>query len=192
LYSRSTAASGAGVVGESNNGAGVEGNSNSGYGVRASSASGFAVYGYSATGRGVVGASVSGPGVYGQSSTGYAGEFNGDVQVNGELTREYAPGTSNNVGPIAYAFIEGDEGSAVVRSGTPNLSAIYNATYEWYEITIADEHYFFADYVTIVTPSTSDPVFATTGSLADKLIVYCHDLEGSQIPCNFQVVVYKP
>jgi len=89
--------SGTGVCGESIFYAGVYGKSISGYGVRgvSSSADGVCgksssaagVYGKSISGYGVCGESSSAAGVYGWSGSGYAGLFDGDVHVTGNLSK---------------------------------------------------------------------------------------------------------
>ena len=71
---------GVGVFGNSPQGTGVDGNSTIGAGVR----------GHSTDGRGVLGTSTNGSALYGQSipgSTGLAGQFEGNVQVTGTLTK---------------------------------------------------------------------------------------------------------
>jgi hypothetical protein len=176
LYSRSTAAGGTGLWGESNNGTGV--------------------LGFSTSGPGISGHSVSGTGVHGSSNSGYAGNFDGDVQVLGELTREYSPGTTNRAGPIAYAYVYAS-GTAV--SGTPNLTSTYNSEASRYEITIADEFYINYNYVAVVTPAYSvtpsgagSPIIPRTYSGGAKLVVYLYNLSGALVTSDFQVVVYKP
>jgi len=72
--------SGTGVVGFSVSNHGVHGMSTSGRGVYGQSAGsgGFGVYGYNSS---------SGPGVYGTSVSGWAGSFDGNVNVNGTLSK---------------------------------------------------------------------------------------------------------
>ena len=65
---------------------GVFGYSPSSYGVYGSSPTGDGVYGTSTSDVGVEGVSNSGDGVVGFSSTGYAGHFDGNVFVNGNLS----------------------------------------------------------------------------------------------------------
>ncbi len=99
VNSSSSGDSSAGVKGinnsTSNNGIGVYGSqAGTGYGVYGTSNGGYAVYGYSSnvgvfgssSGKGVEGYSFNGTGVYGTSSHGYAGEFDGDVHVTGNLS----------------------------------------------------------------------------------------------------------
>ena len=88
-----------GVAGESMNGTGVLGVSSDGYGVQGHSQGLDGVYGGSTSGYGVHGYSDNGDGMFGESSAagksgvyavntnpaGYAGDFNGRVQVNGDL-----------------------------------------------------------------------------------------------------------
>jgi uncharacterized coiled-coil protein SlyX len=75
-----------GVSGNSTTQAGVWGSSNTNTGVLGSSISGVGVSGLSQSSNGVNGLSTSGIGVYGSSSGGFAGRFDGNVFVNGNLT----------------------------------------------------------------------------------------------------------
>jgi hypothetical protein len=76
-----------GVNGISNTGNGVRGTSDSGNGVSGVSNSGNGVEGTSTSNFGVYGTSTSGIGVHGQSlGSGLAGQFDGNVKVNGDIT----------------------------------------------------------------------------------------------------------
>jgi hypothetical protein len=75
-----------GLLGVSNSGNGVRGQSTNGYGVYGTSPDGYGVYGTSTDGSGVRGISTNGAGVVGQSESGFAGFFNGRVEVTGDLT----------------------------------------------------------------------------------------------------------
>jgi hypothetical protein len=77
--------SGNGVYGESSSGNGVHGESSSSDGVYGESSSGLGVHGWSDYEDGVEGESSYGNGVEGWSIFGYAGYFDGKVQVNGNL-----------------------------------------------------------------------------------------------------------
>ena len=84
-----------GVLGQSASSSGVEGTSIKGIGVKAESDGNFAVYasapqGFGVNGEGVYGvrgASPSGIGVFGKCPNGYAGYFEGDVLIKGNLTK---------------------------------------------------------------------------------------------------------
>ena len=75
---------GKGVWGEANNGTaiGVYGTTTS-----TSSTGGYGVYGTSTIGTGVYGTSFNGTGVFGSSNSGKAGDFHGNVQVTGMLSK---------------------------------------------------------------------------------------------------------
>ncbi len=87
--------SGTGVSGQSNSNTGVNGSSDSDVGVNGKSSSNIGVLGFSDSYIGVQGQSISGTGVFGhsdssfgvyaQSTSGYAGLFDGSVQVHGLL-----------------------------------------------------------------------------------------------------------
>jgi hypothetical protein len=84
VYGLST--SGDGVYGYTSSGDGVDGFSNHGRGVNGYSVQNVGVYGASAYHYGIYGYSREIVGVYGQSTTGFAGYFNGNVHVTGNLT----------------------------------------------------------------------------------------------------------
>jgi hypothetical protein len=133
-----TGSSGNGVFAQSSSGVGVVGLSQSGDGVFGSSFSNIGVAGLSSSGPGVVGSSDSSDGVRGSSSSttvsvasvhgintngtssGLAGLFEGNVQVNGNFS---ATGTKNFVQAhptdpgreIVYVALEGGEAGTYVR-----------------------------------------------------------------------------
>jgi len=80
---------GNGLFGSSASGVGVSGSSNgsNGSGVLGSNTNGTGVRGSSTNSIGVVGTSINGTGVLGVSSNGLAGQFSGDVQITGKLTK---------------------------------------------------------------------------------------------------------
>ena len=199
---------GVGVAGSSISGGGVQGTSNSGEGVfgssqnyngvhgRSSHASSSGVWGESTTnGVGVAGnATGTGKAIYGvnTNAVGWAGYFDGNLHATGRITKAYTAGTSSQAVPIAYGNIESD-GTILVR--TPNVaSSTYNASTNYYEITITGETYIFYNYVTVVTPSFTggSPVMAATYSVNGKLQVGIYNLSGNRVQTAFQFVIYKP
>jgi hypothetical protein len=110
-----------GVRGTSGNDNGVFGESESGNGVSGSSNSGDGVHGLSNSRVGVRGESFSGTGILGTSKSGFAGQFNGNVKVNGNL--EVHGGTKPFVQAhptdpdkeIVYIALEGGEAGTYVR-----------------------------------------------------------------------------
>jgi len=97
---------------------------------------------------------------------------------------------ADHLAPIAFAFIGGD---GVVVSGTPNVSCAFNSDLWMYEITIAGEHYFYTDYVTIVTISGGPSLGLTpwTTSRDGKLRVCIESYDNYRWKKNFQFVTYK-
>lgn len=128
-------------------------------------------------------ASATGPGP--------AADFIGDVQVDGDITREYTTGTSNNAVPIAYGYIKPD-GS--IGKATPNVQSAWNAGAECYEITIAGENYLFDQYVTVVTPNLgmATSVMPAIYSSPGKLLVYLYTADHNRIPGPFYFITFKP
>lgn len=97
---------------------------------------------------------------------------------------------ADHLAPIAFAFIGRD---GVVVSGTPNVSCAFNSDLWMYEITIADEHYFYTDYVTIVTISGGPSLGLTpwTASREGKLRVCIESYDNYRWKKDFQFVTYK-
>ena len=122
------------------------------------------------------------------ATTSFAGEFFGDVQVSGNITKEFSPGSYDRATPIAYGSVSS---TGSIQSGTPNFSVTWNAANNRYEIEIDDESYHFALYTTIVT-SASDGIVCRTSSVSGRLLVYTTasaTQAGQQ--ANFQFVTYK-
>lgn len=87
----------------------------------------------------------------------------GNLNVVGNVMKEYSPGTPHLAIPIAYASINSD---GTVASGTPNVSSAWDAGNSRYHLTITGESYSTTDYVTIVTPvvgEAPEALFATAG-----------------------------
>jgi hypothetical protein len=111
----------------------------------------------------------------------------GNTTIGGKLT---AP---NGVSlPIAYGFINAD-GS--VSKATSNVASVWDATHNWYAITITGVTYFFSSFVTQVTPtfSTTVPnVTGNTGSVSGNLLVQIYNSAGTPIQAPFQFVTFAP
>ena len=77
-------------------------------------------------------------------------------------------------------------------SGTPNVSGSYDSANHRYVVTIANETYAIASYITTVTPTTSaQPRFATTSASSGKLLVRIFDADGGLQQAQFSFVTYK-
>jgi hypothetical protein len=125
---------GIGVEGVSTFGLGVYGETNGGIGVKGlSSLTGTGVQGFGKLGIGVSGSSESSVGVFGTSKSGLAGQFEGDVEVKGNLsvTGNKAFVQSHPTDPsreIVYVALEGGEagtyvpGSGQLQSGKAVLA----------------------------------------------------------------------
>jgi hypothetical protein len=112
--------SGPGLHGTSDSGPGVAGGSNSSTGVEGSSKSGPGVAGGSNSDSGVFGQSNSGVGVFGQSDFGLAGQFVGNVEVQGNfsVTGNKAFVQVHPTDPsreILYVALEGGEAGTYLR-----------------------------------------------------------------------------
>ena len=190
-----TSDNGNGVWGESTGGAGVTGKSGSDRGVHGISNTGDGVYGETkgSGAKGVAGVSPNGVGVYGESSSGKAGQFQGDVQISGTLTRNYN-GTPARAMPLAYAQVNQN---GVMQVGTSNITSIvWDAANGRYVISFSDIPYYeTGNYVTLVTPvrvSSIVPIVPVTSAADEKLHIYLFDSNGTRVQSNFSFVVYAP
>ena len=91
-------------------------------------------------------------------------------------------------GQIAFGTVN-QEGEKV--SGSDNWTVDYDAISQYYVITIFSENYFFSNYTSTVTPISSVPLIATTGSMSGKLLVDLFDLTGAKATGIFSFVVNK-
>jgi hypothetical protein len=166
------------------------GTTGNGIGVYGSQAgSGWGVFGTTPSGRGVYGFSGSGTGVTGQSSSGKAGEFFGQLHATGDVTKAYAVGNESRIAPIAYATVSS---TGTVHSGTPNVSATWEAASTRYRITISGHSYFSNLYTTVVTVvAAGAPFIATVSNEGGDLLVRVWNLSGSSVQGTFQFVTYR-
>lgn len=128
----------------------------------------------------------------------YAGDFSGDVlvdgnmRVEGEPVRDFGSNELSPIGPIAYGFI----GSSGTTSGaTANLSSSWDAANSRYIISVEGESIFNGPYTATVTVvDSNEPRVATTNAIGGDLTVTIWDLNSgnTRVQDNFQVVIYKP
>lgn len=118
----------------------------------------------------------------------YKLDVQGDLHISGNLIMDVPGGRISRPLPIAYAFITTD---ANVASGTLNVSATWNPTEQWYEITIAEVTYTETEFITMVTPS-ANKLFAVTNSRDGKLVVAMFALSGFNYQSGFQFITYRP
>jgi hypothetical protein len=204
----SQAGAGTGVAGSSAGGIGVYGNATSttavNYGMwgQSSSSVGTGVYA-SATatdgrnyGLSAQAVSDSGIAVYGvntnASATAYAGNFKGKVNVSGDITKTYSTTAANperRAMPICYGTVNAN---GTIASGTPNFSCNWDGA-GYYVIQIEGENYNAANYTTLITPISGNPLIATSSPLTGAfLTVRIFNLTGTNVQNGFSFVVYKP
>lgn len=127
----------------------------------------------------------------------HAGEFTGDVvidgnmRVEGEPVRDFGVNELSPIGPIAYGFVTS---GGTVSSATANLSATWDAASSQYRVSVDGEAITLGPYTAVVTVvDSSEPRLATTNTVAGDLIVKVWDLNSGNIPIqdNFQIVIYK-
>lgn len=128
----------------------------------------------------------------------YAGEFSGDVLVNGDIRVERRPERDFGVnqfapiGPVAYGSISS---SGTVTSGTANLTASWDLPNQRYVISVMNELFDFATtsvHVTVV--DAAEPRVATFNTIGTNIIVKIWDINSGNIAVqdNFSIVIYKP
>ena len=125
----------------------------------------------------------------------YTTEYYGDTSEAGWKTHIDAfqipscgePDGEEGTAPLAFGVVYSDGGKV---SGTPNWTSTYNPTYKRYEIDISEEHYYYLDYATNVTPA-GDIRFCRTSSIGGKLLIYCYDKDGEPATSRFGFVTYK-
>jgi hypothetical protein len=97
-------------------------------------------------------------------------DIQGTINLSGKLT---APNGASM--PLAYGFINSNGSFSV---GTSNVSSLFNATSNWYEITITGVSYFFASFVTVVSPSppSNTVLIPSVGGVSGNLILrgFCY------------------
>lgn len=129
-----------------------------------------------------------------QGSATNAGHFEGSVRTTNTLrvdTGRVENSDSERLTPIAYGYIT-LSGSTLTGTSTSNVMSSWNSGLSRYEITISGHSYFYATYVTTITPSGgSNIVLPTTTSASGKLLVYLHNLSGTRVQGDFQFVTYK-
>ena len=92
--------------------------------------------------------------------------------------------------PVAAAYVRAN---ATISVRTSNVtSAIFDSSAGQYEITIDGEDYYYSDYVTLATLSTTAPFSISTGSVNGHLVVVVLDPSGNPVQADFQFVTYKP
>ncbi len=138
---------------------------------------------YSPEGWGVRGMDMSGTG-HGVYSHGDS-KTDGDHELTGELTfSDETP--QRTAGPIAKGWINSD-GS--IQNAVNVSEAEWNESEKRYRITIANESYFYDEYVTVVTPLTH--VRPRTTSNGGELIVEFYDSDGNNVQSGFQLVTHE-
>ncbi len=118
-----------------------------------------------------------------------AARLNGNVQISGDLTTDYAPGSFDLATPIAYGFVQSN---GTISAGTPNLSCIWNPGLGRYEIEIDNENYFFSNYVTIATMSSEIYTLSTASASGRLIIKIRNGSTGALDQAAFQFAVFKP
>ncbi len=192
-------------------GIGVQGTqAGAGWGVYGTTPGGIGVYGQA------TGTTGTNFGVYGATSSpsGFAGYFDGalrtlgnlsvfgttnmagavqassSVNVDGNITHPYTSGGSQQrCTPIAYGTVTS---AGAFSSGSSNFTVSWDATQNWYLISIPGESYFFLNYTTMVTPASATPLIATTSSVSGQLIVQLFNLSGTRVQSTFSFAVFKP
>ena len=113
-------------------------------------------------------------------------ETTGDTDLGGELAfSDETP--QRTAGPIAKGWIN-EDGS--IENAVNVDSAEWNSGEERYRIKITDETYWFDEYVTVVTPLSTEAPRSRITSNAGDLIVEFIDA-GENVQTGFQFVTYE-
>jgi hypothetical protein len=120
----------------------------------------------------------------------YAVDAHGSLNVEFEVNRRSKTGAANLI-PVAYGIVR-SSGALYNGGSTNNFTASWNSTHQRYEIQIAEEEYFWLDYMTQVTPLGSQHLSASTSSVGGRLLVFLYDRNGNRTQGNFQFLTYKP
>lgn len=124
--------------------------------------------------------------------------INGNLTVNGRLSRVYAGVQSAEALPVAYGNIN-PQATINIGSTTPNITSVsYNAGV--YTITIANENFNLNQYAVVVSPYSSvpagggSPIIAVVGSTGTSLTVSTWTLSGGVFTPStaaFSFAIYK-
>jgi hypothetical protein len=112
-------------------------------------------------------------------------ESDGDLEISDELHRS-STGAANLI-PIAYGTVK-DDGTLYANSNNVSVERDLEGRYH---ITIANEDYYYQNYIVSATIVGSGGIIsASSGS--DKLYIFTRDYEGTYKDQYFSFVVYKP
>ncbi len=112
----------------------------------------------------------------------------GNVQVDGEITRDFGTNQFSPAGPIAYGTVDSD---GQLEVGTANVTEVVNSAAGTFTITIDGETVTATDYVVVVTVS-GNPGIASWTAAGGDLVVNIENADGVDSDFDFSFVVYKP
>jgi hypothetical protein len=114
--------------------------------------------------------------------------YTGNTQFSGEVHRA-ATGDANLI-PVAYGVVVAD-GTLQANGSTSNVTVAKTGT-GTYEVTIANENYHYAKYMTVATVLSSYCSVVTHGSVNNKLFIKTFSCAGDATDAIFSFVTYKP
>ncbi len=94
-------------------------------------------------------------------------------------------------GPIKIVAAGFVTSAGTVTTGYGISSVTWNSGASRYEIAIAGESYYYDDYITIVTPSTTDLSVRVSSSGGNLLVILTDISSATSVQGNFQFVTYK-
>lgn len=112
----------------------------------------------------------------------------GSAQFKSVQFEDFTTQTTAAVGPLAYGFVSAD---ASINSGSGNFSAVWNASLSRYEITISGVSYFYRNFATNITISTSTIHRSRVSSNSGNLIVYLYNSSGTPSQGEFQFTTFQ-
>ena len=122
------------------------------------------------------------------------GDLINAVGQSGSFTVKTTGVVENQVGsglPVAYGKVQ----STAVRetASTDNvLGVTWDAVHDRYVVDIEDVNFMFNDFTTVVTPSGSNPLFATASSVGGDLLVTLFDAAGNKVQGGFSFIIFRP
>lgn len=118
------------------------------------------------------------------AAAGDGGSFN--VSTRGVVENQVGSGL-----PVAYGKIN----ATAVRedASTSNVQGVtWDAVNERYVVNLEGVNFMFNDFTTVVTPSGSNPRFATVDSVGGDLLVTLFNTAGAKVQGGFSFVIFRP
>ena len=127
----------------------------------------------------------------GENGTAGATGATGPAGENGTAGPQGPPGPSGDTGPLEVVAAGFIMSNTAIHTGYNVTLVTWDTATSQYLVNITGVSYFYNDYITIVTPGSTDVVGAMVGSLGGNLAVALFDAAGTKVQGNFQFVTYR-